>query len=74
MTIVEYNDKVMDYLEYLGYPDYIMTYEPEDIARTLNRTITLFYLGNISWRIAAITNFALTIEKIKRMTEKEVKN
>lgn len=57
-----YNDKVMDYLEYLGYPEYVESYEPEAVAKSLSNTIAImFYSSDWSYRMTALFCFGCTM-------------
>lgn len=62
MDIVEFNDKVMDYLEYLNYPDLVTDFEPSCVANSISQVIRNLYLHNISFRLTAIIIVALTYE------------
>lgn len=59
---LEYYDKVFDYLEYLGYADYVTSFNPDDVAVTLAKSIWIFYTGGVSFRMCALINFGLTME------------
>ena len=58
-------DAVHDYLEYIGYPVYVESFEPEGVAKSLSATLATCYMRKISVRGTAIIIFALTMEKIK---------
>jgi len=60
-----YSDEVFDYLEYIGYPDYVVDFEPEGVAQSLHGSITSFYLLGVSHRMAACAIFGITWEKLK---------
>lgn len=66
MTHLEYTDKVLDYLEHIGYPDYITLYKPEDVALAMARTMVTFHKSNLSYRMCALVIFGLTWWKISR--------
>lgn len=57
-----YIDEVYDYLEYLGYPEYIEEFKEEDVAHSLYNAMQAFYRHNQSYRMCAIGIFALTME------------
>jgi hypothetical protein len=40
MTFAEYTNMVLEYLDYLGFEEYILGYDPEDIAKRI-------YMGNV---------------------------
>jgi hypothetical protein len=58
----QYRDKVFEYLEHIGYPQYIMEFEPEDVAYSISNTIDIFYKDKASYRLCAICIFALTLK------------
>jgi hypothetical protein len=62
MTIIEFNEKVMDYLEYLNYPELITDFEPSCVAESISQVIRDLYLRNISFRLTAIIIVSLTYE------------
>lgn len=70
MTHEEYQEKVLDYLEYIGYPELVNYFEAEDVAESLAKTIARLYILNISFRKCAIVIFSLTMEyQVKRYAE-----
>lgn len=61
MTLQEFQEKVFDYLEYLGYPEYVVTYEPEDVARAIHKcALNMFEFGE-SYRMTALACFGATM-------------
>lgn len=60
MNLVEYQEQILNYLEYLGYPDYVTEFEPVDVARAISNAAIQFYSYNVSVRMAALTIFGLT--------------
>ena len=73
LNIVEYQEKVFDYLEYLGYPEYVLEFEPEAVAESMAKTI--FLLHNLySFRHCALFIFGCTFEfQILPLIKKETK-
>lgn len=57
-----YHDEVFAYLEYIGYPDYVLQYDPESIAKSVSASIHNFWSYGVSPRMAAISIFGLTME------------
>ena len=60
IDMCEYTDKVLDYLEYLNYPDYIQEYEPEAPVRAISHMAALCYISGVSFRFCALTIFGMT--------------
>ena len=60
-TFTEYTDKVVEYLEYLGYPDYVADFKVEDVAYAMHATIKTHYTFSLSYRFCAIVIFSLTL-------------
>lgn len=60
MNFIDYNEAVMDYLEYLGYPDYVTEFEPECVAKSITGANRTFWNCGMSIRMAALSNFGLT--------------
>lgn len=56
-----YQENVFDYLEYLGYPEYITGFHPQSVAESLAPTMRRFYIGNMSFRLCALVIFGLTM-------------
>jgi hypothetical protein len=56
----QYTEEVIEYLEYVGYPDFVTFFEPEDVAVAMNKTIALFYGFNLSPRMCALSIVGLT--------------
>ena len=63
--LAEYQDEVFDFLEYIGYPEYVEDFEPADVAQSLFNCARIFYTWDISPRLAALIIFGMTWEKIK---------
>ncbi len=61
MDLSSYNEKVLDYLEYLGYPDYIQDFEPVPVAKALALTAIEFWGTGQSYRMCALVVFSLTL-------------
>ncbi len=58
-----YLEEVMNYLEYIGYPDLLMYFEPVEVATSMARTIKIFYLDDLgSHRLAALIIYGMTWE------------
>lgn len=74
LTALEFFDRVHDYAEYIGVPELVIYYEPDDVAKSFGPMIGEGYKKGLSYRFIAIALFSLTMEKIKRDTPKEVKN
>lgn len=73
VSFVEYNECIFDYLEYIGYPEYILNFDPEQVARSLSQWITIMYEFHVSYRSAALTIFGITwqyqiVPSAKKMT------
>ena len=66
MTAIDYNDKVLDYLEYLGYPEYVQWFESKSVAFFIAKVTLDFYNDGMSYRIAALTIFGLTWVDLNR--------
>lgn len=62
----EYQEKVFNYLEYIGYPQYVSDFEPEGIAKSIFRVSVTFFICGQSHRMAAISIFGMSWEKIKK--------
>jgi len=60
-AFVKYTDDVLEYLEYLGYPEYVRTYDPEQVARSMHGAIRNLY-EIVSYRFCALTIFGATME------------
>lgn len=58
----QYIENVFSYLEYIGYPAYVVEFEPRQVAMAIHKTIKLFHSQSFSHRICAISIFALTFE------------
>lgn len=56
----DYDDEVFDYLEYLGYPDYVLQYDPSVVARSIANAIHIFERAGLSYRNCALSIFGLT--------------
>ncbi len=57
---LEYNERVLRYLEYLEYPDLVLDFDPDDVGRAIGRTVRTFYEMGISFRMCALTIYGLT--------------
>jgi len=55
-------DSVLEELERLEYPELVLEYAPEDVARSTARTIEMCYKLHISPRMTAIIIWLLTME------------
>ncbi len=64
----EYQDTV---LESFNYPDMVVTYAPEDVAKTINATAMKFFVLGVSHRYCAVIIWALTMEKVRNMSKNE---
>lgn len=64
-SYIEFNEQVLDYLEYIGYPEMIIDYEPEAVALAMHNTSFKLFMIGTSYRMTALVIFALTFEKIK---------
>lgn len=58
---IEFGEKVLSYLEYLNYPDYVNMFKVEDVARSVHNAMFDLWLMNQSVRMTAIIIFSLTI-------------
>ena len=58
---VTYNDKVMEYLEYLEYPYLVQEFDPAGVAASINGSNFLMWQAGASYRMAAIIVFAMTM-------------
>lgn len=56
-----YQMKVMDELESFDYPSMVVEFYPEDVARSICKTVDIFFRGGESFRICAITIWSLTL-------------
>ena len=56
----EYCDRVIDYLDYIGYDMLVMEFEPTQVAMAINNTAASFHEYLQSPRICALTIFGLT--------------
>ena len=63
MDYQEYTDKVLDYLEYLNYPDYIVDFYPEQVSASMQRAMIVCYMLDVSFRHAALVIFGVTMEQ-----------
>jgi len=62
MTNVEYMDKVLDYLEYLGYPEYVLEFNRDDVAKSMAGFAYELYIRKISYRMCAVSIFGHIME------------
>ena len=60
-TLLEYIDEVHKELESLSYPEMILDFRPEDVARPMTGTILIFYGARLSHRICALTIWGMTM-------------
>ena len=60
MTLVEYNDSVLEYLEYLGYPEYVQYFEHEQVAHAIVNCCDVMRKENQSIRMCALVIFGAT--------------
>jgi hypothetical protein len=56
-----YMDQVFNILESFDYPSLIETYEIEQVARSMNRTINVMFNMNVSAMKCAVIIWALTM-------------
>jgi len=60
-TQVEYHEEVLYYLEYLGYPDIVLGFEPIDVARSIASVVNIFRNEDVSVRFVALLIFGMTM-------------
>jgi len=60
----KFREAVMDYMEYIGVPEYVESFEPEDVAKTFYNSMVDGYMWGISTRMCALVIFSCTLEKI----------
>lgn len=71
----QYFEDVMNYLEYLNFPEYVMRFEPSDVARSTAKAILICQQMNFSYRMCALSIFGLTWEyQIARIDSNETIN
>ncbi len=58
----EYGIQVVEYLEYIGYSDIVLDFEPMSVAMSMGYAIKDFYIGDLSYRMAALIIYGLTME------------
>lgn len=58
----KYLNEVMDYLEYLGYDEWILPYNEVQVAHSVTDVIYTFYKSGASVRMAALCIFGITFE------------
>jgi len=61
LTFPEYQEKVFDYLEYLGYPAYVIGFDPNDVAKSMAGACISMFALETSYRMCAIVIFSLTL-------------
>ena len=57
----DYTDSVLRYLEYLGYPEYVVFFDERYVAAAIHGTVAEFYHNKMSFRLCALTIFSLTL-------------
>jgi hypothetical protein len=57
----EYQEKVYDYLEYIGYPQYVIDFDPKQVAQSIYTAMRIFYVANMGYRLAACSIFGATM-------------
>ena len=60
-SFTEYNEKVLDYLEYLEFDEMILEFEPADVARSIFSAASIFYMMGLSFRKCALSIYGLTM-------------
>lgn len=60
-NLLEYQEEVFKYLEYINYPDLVIEFEPECVANSIAKAVILFHLTGESYRMCAIAIFSLTM-------------
>jgi hypothetical protein len=62
LTFKEYLDKMMGFLEYINYAQYVVEFRPEDVARSLHGAARKLYMTGVSYRFTALAMFGMTME------------
>lgn len=62
LLITEYTEQVLEYLEYIGYPEYVLEFSTQDVGRAIGGTCKTFFELDISVRLCALSIFGLTWE------------
>lgn len=75
IQFINYQERVFSYLEYIGYPDLVIEFEPRDVARSISNAVKIFMKSGGSVRMCAITIFSLTMtEQIIPKAKEQVKH
>lgn len=59
----KYLEDVLDYLEYLNYPDYVTEFEPSCVAKSIREAALACFILELSIRSCALIIFGLTFEQ-----------
>lgn len=65
MPMMLFVEQVYDALEYIGWPDYVLEYEPLGVALSTAGAINALWRMDVTPRMAALIIFGLTWEKLK---------
>lgn len=57
---LKFQEDVLNYLDYLGYPDWIQVFEPIAVSRAIATTTMLMYFANESVRMTALVIMGMT--------------
>ena len=70
-----YFNNVMSYCEELDYPSLVLMFEPEDVAKSMSRTMIICNLAGISVRMCALLIYGLTMtQQIIPYAQEQVKH
>lgn len=62
MNFTNYQEKVLGYLEHIGYPELVNDFDVEQVAYAIAGTARTFYHYGNSYRLCAIVIFSLTMK------------
>lgn len=57
-----YAEQVLDYLDYLGYPDYVLDFDPHEVARAMHKTQMYCFNFKVSYIMCSLIIFGMTWE------------
>jgi hypothetical protein len=69
ISLLEYDEEVLAYLEYLGFPEYVQCFESNMVAESITTTIIIFWGLSQSYRMCALSIFGLTLTANKGKNE-----
>ena len=61
---VKFQDAVMDYMEYIGVPPYVESFNAYDVAQSFHGAMREGYMRQLSPRMCGIIIFAQVLHKI----------